>query len=110
MPDDKLLDVAEPCHGEIGSQRCLHAFFSDDSEANVSFLDHGDVVSTITDASNDFACDFFDVDSNDSFLSRAASTDTDGFRSLCNVKELLAQLLVCYDHSQCGSIDHQHMS
>ncbi len=77
MPDDKFLDVAEFGDGKIGSERGLHTFLSNNTETDIGFLDHGDIITTVTNACDNLASALLDLDSNDSFLRRTASTDTD---------------------------------
>ena len=89
MPDDQLFDVAKLGDGEICGKRCLHAFFADDSKTNVCFLDHCDVVSTVTDAGDHFSSEVLDVDGDNSFLSWAATADTDCLSCLGHREELL---------------------
>ena len=110
MPDNKFLDVAEFGHREISSERSLHTFFADNTETYVSFLDHGNVVSSITNACNNFTSALFDLDRNDSFLSWTASTNTNSLGGLRDIKEFLTKLLIRNDNTQGGSINHQHMS
>lgn len=109
MPNDELFDIAELCNGEVGSQRCLHAFFTDNSKSNVGLLDHSDVVSTITNARNHLSSEILDVDGNEGFLSWAATAHTNGLSCLRHSEELFTKTFVSDDKPKSGPIDHQHM-
>ena len=41
-------------YGEIGSERCLFAFFPHNTNTNIRSLDHADVVSAVPDAAHSF--------------------------------------------------------
>lgn len=109
MPDDKLLDVAELGHGKIGSERSLHTFFAHDTKTDIGFLDHGDIITTVTNACDNLASALLDLDCNDSFLRWTASADADSFCRLGHIEEFLAKLLIGDNDAQCSAIDHQHV-
>jgi len=77
VPDDQLFDVAESLDRKIGSERGLHAFLAYDSKSDVRFLDHCHIITTVTDAGNDFASEVLDIHCNGSFLGGAAPTYAD---------------------------------
>lgn len=109
VPDDEFLDVTEFGDREIGSKRGLHAFLTHDAETDVSLLDHGDIIATISNAGNDLASHLLDLDCNDRFLSRTAPAYTDCFRRLSHIEELLTELLMSHDYGQRCAINHKHV-
>ena len=44
--------MAELRYGEVGGERCLFAFFSDDADADVGSLDHRNVVAAVADTAH----------------------------------------------------------
>jgi hypothetical protein len=70
MPQNELTEVAELSQAKVRRKTCLHPFFSNNTNSNVSFLDHRDIVSSISDTSNSLASLYAQVLSYDSFLSR----------------------------------------
>jgi len=60
--------VREFLDGVISSKTGLHAFFSLNTESNISFLDHSDVIAAVTNATDSLSCHSFDVISDYLFL------------------------------------------
>lgn len=110
MPNEQFLDVTEPDNREVSCQRSLHAFFANDTKANVCFLDHGHVVAAIADTSNYFAGELLNADGNNGFLSGTAPAHAHGLRLLGHREKQLGQALIGDDDTQRCAIDHEHMS
>ena len=109
MPDDQLFDITEAQNREVSGERGLHALLTHDTKADVGFLDHSNIIATITDACDNFTSALLDVNSNDSFLGRTTSADTNSLGLLRHIEEFLAQLLIRDDNTQRATINHQHM-
>jgi hypothetical protein len=77
MPQDEIPQMTELHEREVGRKRGLHAFFADDSKANIRLLYHGDVVSAVANASYPFLIEVFDRPCHEGFLRRAASAYAD---------------------------------
>lgn len=76
VPENQFFQVAELVDRKVGSKSCLHAFFTNDTDANVSFKDHANIITTITYSSDSFAVGVIFKKSDDiCFLSWTASTN-----------------------------------
>lgn len=71
MNSEQPLDVPELRHSEIGSSRCLIALSSLNSYSNMCLLNHGNIVSSITDRQRDSFFPFCDQLDNFSLLQRS---------------------------------------
>ena len=60
MPKNEIPQMAELNEREVGCKCRLLAFFADDSEANIRLLYHGDVISTVANASYSLLIEIFD--------------------------------------------------
>jgi hypothetical protein len=56
VPQDKLLKVAKLSDAEIRSETCLHPLFANYPYTDISFLNHRDVVATITYTGDPLTC------------------------------------------------------
>ena len=65
--------MAELGDGEVGGERGLAAFFSDDTNAYIRGLDHGDVVATVADAADALLGEISDQMGDVCFLGRGAT-------------------------------------
>lgn len=74
MPDEEFGDMVELGDAEISSKRRLTAFFSNNPNADVGGLDHGDVIAAIPDAGDAFLGVLADKKCYLCFLSGRAST------------------------------------
>jgi hypothetical protein len=69
--------VLELDNGKVCCERRLHTFLSDDSNTDISDLNHGDVISSVTDACNPLIGVLLYFPSDDRLLSRTAPADAD---------------------------------
>ena len=109
MPDYQSLYVHKFQYGEVSGEGGLHSFLTHDTETNVCLLNHSDIVTTISDARDDFFGGFLDVSGDDSFLRGTASTDAYCLRLESDTEEFLAERFISSNHTKSRTIDHQHM-
>jgi hypothetical protein len=64
VPQNQLLKVAKLRDAEIRSETCLHSLFSNYPYTDISFLNHRDVVATITNTGDSLTSLDADVLSN----------------------------------------------
>jgi len=87
--------MTELCNRKVSSKRCLHSFFTNNTNASMRLLNHGDIVTAIANACNYFASHLFDFLSNLSLLHRRAPADADRLSLTCNFKEKFSKLFFC---------------
>lgn len=80
VPDEEFGQVVELRDAEVGGERGLAAFFSDDADPNVRGLDHGDVVATIADAGDPLTCVVANEGCHVGLLRRRTATGYDGWK------------------------------
>ena len=56
MPQNQLLKVAKLSDAEIRSETCLHSLLANYPYTDISFLNHRDVVATITHTGDPLTC------------------------------------------------------
>jgi hypothetical protein len=71
----------------------LHSLFAGNADSHVSFLDHWNVVTSVTYAGYSLFSIELDVSSDLSFLFGAASADTNGFCFGCHGEESSSELV-----------------
>ena len=92
VPDEELRQIAELFDGEISRKTCLSAFLADDSNSNISCLDHGHVVPTIANTARSLPGVGTDEFRHISFLrGRTATCDNRG-KSDCSRNEGFAMV------------------
>jgi hypothetical protein len=74
----------------------LHALFAGNADSNVSFLDHGNIVATVTYTSYSFFGIELDVSSDLSFLFGAASADTNRFGLCCYCEKSCPEIVLSH--------------
>ena len=76
MPEHKSSQVLELIDGEIRGKRSLLAFFSNNTNANIRFQDHAHIITSVANSRSSFAGVLSDLLSDQGFLRRRASADT----------------------------------
>lgn len=71
-----MSQVFEFKYRKVRGKRGLHALFSHDTDANISHLYHGNIITTVTDTSNLFMGIELKLTCNYSLLCRTASAYT----------------------------------
>lgn len=90
VPNEEFYQVAELFDGEVGGERGLTAFFSDDADTDVGGLDHGYVVAAVADAAYAFLGVLTDQESDVGLLGGGATTGDYGGKEDGNRDELFA--------------------
>jgi hypothetical protein len=97
VPKDQILDVTELDHRKVRGERSLHSLFACNTDTYICLLDHGYIITSITNASNTFLGVVLDVSCDLSLLFGTASANTDTLGLSCHSKESLANLIFCHD-------------
>lgn len=89
MPKYKFFKMTELNQWEISSERSLHTFSSNNTKSNVSFLDHCDIIASVSYTCDILLCVKFNISSNKSLLGWTTSTNTNRFSLASNSEEFL---------------------
>lgn len=107
MPQDKFSKLAKFFQRKIRSKSSLQTFFTFDTNSNISFNDHSNIVSTITDACDSFSSSImFKLLCHFGLLRGGASADTNTRSLNGDGEECIRSLLVVENHIQGFSIDY----
>lgn len=87
MPQDQMGQVLELDNRKVCSERRLHTFLADDSDTDISDLNHGDIISPVADTCNPLIGVLLNFLSDDRLLSRTAPADADRGRVFSNLEK-----------------------
>lgn len=79
VPKDQSSKLFELIDWKVCSKRGLHAFFSNNTNADVGLKNHSYIVTTIADRASTFSSELANFSRDNGFLSGAASTDAHGW-------------------------------
>lgn len=79
-------------NGKVWGQSSLFTFFSYNTDTNVSYLNHADIISTISNPKNNFSSVIFDTSCNDSFLRWWNSATDDSWGLCCSCIEEIREV------------------
>ena len=95
--------------GEVGCKRSLVSLLSYNTETHIGFLNHSDVIPTVSNTRHTLACHLLQRSSNQSFLSGTASTAADRVSLLCDHEEALEKVGVVLEHMKRHAVHNQHL-
>jgi len=111
VPQDELGEVLELQDREISSKRGLLALFANDSQANISFLDHRNVVTAIANTSDTATLsNLLYFSSDNCFLLGSATADTHRLSLVGCLEKFIHELLLGTDSSESASINNHHLT
>jgi hypothetical protein len=74
----------------------------------MGFLDHGDIITTITDTRNSLTGKLSKELCDDCLLCWTTPANAYRLRVLGSLKELVLQIVIFYDATKCLAVNHQH--
>ena len=85
----------------------MHAFFANDTDADVRLKDHTDVVATVTDRASTLSGKLSNLIRDDGFLCRAAPAYTDRRRLRRAVEESLFKASILQNNVESATVNHE---
>jgi len=107
MPEDEPSQMFEFVNAEVSSKTSLLAFSPNNTNTDVGFEDHPDVIASISHRASSFASISANLLRDQCLLSWAASAHTNTWRFSSHQKEVLLQNLLAQNNIQSSAIDHE---